>query len=126
MIRVVEREALVFRAMWKSVTIWNLVTPLMYLGAMGLGLGGLVDSKSGGVSGLTYIEFVPPGLMAASAAMAAAGESLWPIMLCTTWQRHFHATEASPITAPDLYCSVVLWITIQAPLTWAPSLAVAA
>src|SRR5256885_2809120 len=112
MIRVVEREALVFRAMWKSVTIWNLVTPLMYLGAMGLGLGGLVDSRSGHVSGLTYLEFVAPGLMAASAVQAAGGESLWPVMLGTKWQRHVHATVSSPVSAGDLYGGFVPWIAV--------------
>src|SRR5438045_8156432 len=126
MSRVVEREVLVFRSMWKSVTIWNLVTPLMYLGAMGLGLGGLVDSKSGGVGGLTYLEFVTPGLMAASAAMAASGESLWPVMLGTKWQRHFHATVASPITAGDVYGGLVLWIGVRAAASMAAFLAVAA
>ena len=49
------------------------ISPLLFLAAMGLGLGGLVNKRSGGVDGVDYLVFVAPGLMAASAMMQARG-----------------------------------------------------
>src|SRR3954449_2569667 len=102
MMRVVEREARVFRRVWRGSVIWNFITPILFLSAMGVGLGGLVDAHQGSVSGLTYIEFVTPGLLAATAMQAASGESLWPVMLGTKWQRTFHAVVATPVRAAEL------------------------
>ena len=43
---------------------------------MGLGLGTLVDSStSGGVEGPSYLVFLAPGLLAATAMQTAVGES---------------------------------------------------
>ena len=42
---------------------------------MGLGLGGLIDANNTSVDGLTYLQFVAPGLMAATAMQLAAAES---------------------------------------------------
>jgi lipooligosaccharide transport system permease protein len=64
--------------------------------------------------------------MAASAVQAAGGESLWPVMLGTKWQRHFHATVASPVSAGDLYGGFVLWIAVRAALSMAAFLLIAA
>ena len=124
--RVVEREARIFRRFWRGSVIWNFVTPVMFLGAMGVGLGGLVDKHQGNVSGLTYIQFVAPGLMAATAMQAAAGESLWPVMLGTKWQRHYHGIVATPVRADELQRGYLAWIAVRATVSMAAFLVVAA
>lgn len=126
MLRVVEREARVFRRVWRGVVIWNFVTPVLFLGAMGVGLGGLVDANKGTVSGLSYLEFVAPGLLAATAMQAAAGESLWPVMLGTKWQRTFHAVVSTPVRAADLYRGFLAWIGVRAMISMTGFLVVAA
>src|SRR3546814_16875851 len=77
----------VYRRTWRGSAFSSVVQPLLFLGAMGLGLGGLVDRSAGAVAGLEYVEFVAPGLLAASAFMTAAGESLWPVLGGVKWQR---------------------------------------
>ena len=42
-LRVVEREALVFRRLWRGLGVLDVPHPVLFLAAMGLGLGGLVD-----------------------------------------------------------------------------------
>ena len=37
------------------------ISPLLFLAAMGLGLGDLVNKGSGGVDGVDYLVFVTPG-----------------------------------------------------------------
>ncbi|HEY3140614.1 MAG TPA: ABC transporter permease [Acidimicrobiales bacterium] len=124
-LRYVEREARVWRRLWRGGVFSGLVTPILFLGAMGLGLGGLVDDK-GSVSGLDYLTFVAPGLLAASALQSAAGSSLWPVMGGVKWQGHFNAAVASPLRPADVYFGYVTWIGIQVGMHAVPFVIVAA
>ena len=80
-----------WRRLWKASVFQATISPLLFLAAMGLGLGDLVNKGSGGVDGVDYLVFVAPGLMAASAMMQAAGESLWPVIGGVKWMRTYHA-----------------------------------
>jgi lipooligosaccharide transport system permease protein len=113
MLRVVEREARVFQRLWRSSVYSSLVTPVLFLAAIGLGLGGLVDEHRGAVEGLSYLEFVAPGLLAASAMQTAAAESLWPVMAGTKWVRTFHAIVATPVGPGDVYGGFVTWAAVR-------------
>src|SRR6476620_10945443 len=77
MMRVVEREARVYRRLWHGSVFSSFVIPVLFLAAIGLGLGGLVDERSGTVAGLSYLHFVTPGLLAATAMQQATGGALW-------------------------------------------------
>ncbi|HVM40095.1 MAG TPA: ABC transporter permease [Acidimicrobiia bacterium] len=124
--RVVEREMRVFRRLWRGTAFSGLVTPLLYLGAMGFGLGGLVDERTGDVDGLSYLVFVTPGLLAASAMQTAANNSLWPVMAGTKWIRSYHAMVASPLSPGDVYGGFVVWNSMRTSLYSGSFLVVAA
>lgn len=108
-LRAVERDARIYRRTWRGTVVSQFVGPLLFLGAMGVGLGGLVDSRSGDVEGLTYLEFVTPGLLAATAVMMGAGESLWPTMGGFKWLRYFHAMASSPLTPGEILGGRLAW-----------------
>jgi lipooligosaccharide transport system permease protein len=108
--RVVEREARVFAKLWRGTVFSSIGTPVLYLSAMGLGLGGIVDARNRSVGGLSYLAFVTPGLMAAGAALSTTGESLWPIMSGFKWMRHYHAMSAAVPRPADIYDGVVAWL----------------
>ncbi|HSL59823.1 MAG TPA: ABC transporter permease [Acidimicrobiales bacterium] len=126
LVRVVEREARVFRQLWRGSVFSSVVTPLLFLAAMGIGLGDLVDERSGSVDGFDYLVFVTPGLLAASAMQTAAGESLWPVMAGTKWMRFFHAMVATPVAPGDVYGGFVVWQALRVVLASTLFLAVAA
>jgi lipooligosaccharide transport system permease protein len=113
MVRVVEREFIVWRRLWRGSVFQTVVQPLLFLAAMGLGLGDLVNKKSGGVGGLSYLEFVAPGLLAASVMMQASFESLWPVLGGVKWQKTFHAAVATPVEARELFGGRVLWVCLR-------------
>lgn len=125
-LRVLERELVVFGRLWRSVAVAGVFGPLLYLGALGVGLGGLVDERAGRVDGLRYLQFVTPGLVAATAMQGAAGAALWDVMGGTTWQRSFHAMVATPLSPADVFAGFVGWICVRAGLASAAFLAVAA
>ena len=108
--RVVEREARVFAKLWRGTVFSSIGTPVLYLSAMGLGLGGIVDARNRSVGGLSYLAFVTPGLMAAGAALSTTGESLWPVMSGFKWMRHYHAMSAAVPRPGDIYDGVVAWL----------------
>jgi lipooligosaccharide transport system permease protein len=81
---------------------------------MGLGLGGYVD-RSGGAAlgGLTYLQFLAPGLLAATVMQAAAFEATFPIIGGLNWQRTFHAMYATPLSPRDIALGNLLWMAIR-------------
>jgi lipooligosaccharide transport system permease protein len=113
-IRVVEREMLVFRRLWRGLVFSTVVAPVLFLAAMGLGLGGLVKAHTGDVAGLSYLDFVAPGLMVASAMQISANEAMWPVLGAVKWVKNFHATVATSITAPQVFVGYLLWVLMRA------------
>jgi lipooligosaccharide transport system permease protein len=122
----VEREARVFRRLWRGSVYSSLLTPVLFLAAIGLGLGGLIDERNDTVAGLDYLTFVAPGLLAASAMQTAAGESMWPVMAGTKWVRTFHAMVATPMGAADVYGGLIVWIAVRVAISASAFLLVAA
>ena len=115
-LRVVEREALVYARLWRGIAFSTFVQPALYLAAMGVGLGGLVRAHTGTVDGLTYLDFIAPGLLVASAMQLAASESMWPVLGGAKWMRQFHGVVATPIGPGELYGGFVLAIALRAML----------
>jgi lipooligosaccharide transport system permease protein len=113
-LRAVEHQAAVFRRFWRTSILFYVLNPLLFLAAMGLGLGGLVDERTGDVDGVPYLTFVAAGLLAASAMIGAAAESMWPVMGGMKWLRTYHAMVASPLRPRDVYSGVVIWTTVRA------------
>jgi lipooligosaccharide transport system permease protein len=114
--RVVETRALQYRRTFRASIVSSFLNPALFLVAMGVGLGTYVDrSSSAGAAlgGLTYLQFLAPGLLAATAMQAAAFESTFPIMGGLTWQKTFHAMYATPIGPRDIVLGNLIWIAIR-------------
>jgi lipooligosaccharide transport system permease protein len=125
-LRYVEREARVWGRLWRGSVFSGLLSPVLFLGAMGLGLGGIVDMRSGPVDGLDYLSFVAPGLLAASAMMSAAGAALWPVVAGHKWMGFYRAATATPLQPRDVYTGYLVWLGLHTALHAAPYVAVAA
>ena len=113
-LRVVERQARVYKSLWRGLAFTTFVQPALFLLAMGLGLGTLVDAHSGTVEGFSYLVFVTPGLLVASAMQLSAAESLWPVLAGVKWIRFFDGVVATPIGAGQLYFGNLIWSAIRA------------
>jgi lipooligosaccharide transport system permease protein len=111
--RVVEREMRVYRRLWRGLVFSTFLTPVLFLAAIGLGLGALVDSHTGAVSGLDYLDFVAPGLLVASAAQIAAAEAMWPVLAGVKWIRFYEGVVATPIRARDISDGFVIWTALR-------------
>lgn len=125
-LRALERELLVYVRTWRGSAFSAFVQPMLFLGAMGLGLGGLVDESGGGAAGDDYLVFVAPGLLAASALLSTAGESLWGIMGGVKWMGQFNSMVATSMTPGDVYGGRVLSTGVRSLIAAVPFLAIAA
>ena len=121
----VEREALIYRRLWRGVVFTQFVQPTLYLLAMGIGLGGLIAAHGTTVDGLSYLVFVAPGLMAATTLQTATGEALWPVLAGFKWMGFYHGMVAAPLRPSDVYRGVVTWLSIRLTFSAAAFLAVA-
>jgi lipooligosaccharide transport system permease protein len=122
--RLIEREARVWRHFWFKSVLTGALMPVLFLLAMGVGVGGMVDQ--GQVGGVDYLLFVAPGILAASAVQYAAGGCLWPVMAGTKWIGWYHAAAATPMTPTQVYEGYVGWVTLRAALNATLFLVVAA
>ena len=104
---------LVYRRTWMGSVFSRFVMPLLFLLAMGIGLGSLVDDASGGVDGVPYLLFVAPAMIAVQAMMTAVSESTYPVYGLFTWNRMYHSMLATPLTVSDLLLGHLAVIAAQ-------------
>jgi len=112
---VLEHHLVVYRATWRGSVVSTFLAPVLYLLAMGIGLGSIIDpaSSEAHLGGVSYLAFVGPGLLAAAAMQTAAGESMFPIMAGVKWLRTYHAMLAGPIGVRDLVLGQFLWMAFR-------------
>jgi lipooligosaccharide transport system permease protein len=119
-LRALEYWVYQYKRTWRGTVISGLISPLLYLAAMGVGLGSLVDkhqSNHGTLSGVSYVAFLAPGLLAAIAMQIATQESTYPVLAAVKWLRTYFAMLASPLRVVDLLVGHLLWIAIRVTLT---------
>jgi lipooligosaccharide transport system permease protein len=91
-----------YRRVWRGSAVSSVVTPVVFLLALGVGLGTFVDRSTNLPQGVSYLEFVAPGLMAATAMQIASFESAWPVLSAIKWDRQYHAMLATPLRVRDV------------------------
>lgn len=112
-VRSFEHQLLLYRRTWRGSIIETLFAPVLFLLAMGVGLGGYVDRSSGGVGGVPYLVFLAPGLMAANMMQTASSEGTFPIMGGFVWTKRFLAMHATPLGPDDIAFGHFLWVTVR-------------
>src|SRR3954453_5495207 len=110
--RVFEHRFLSYRRTFRASIFSSFLSPVLFLAAMGIGLGSYVSNPNA-IGGVPYIVFLAPGLLAATAMQSASFESMFPIMGGLEWSRVFHGMYATPITARDIALGNLAWITAR-------------
>ena len=104
----------VYRRIWRS-SIWSSVLgPLFYLGAMGFGLGTLVDRHgTASLGGVSYLDFVAPAILASSVMNSAMGEASYPVFGSVKWNKIYIAAQASPLRPADIFRGHLTFMTMR-------------
>ncbi|HUC56644.1 MAG TPA: ABC transporter permease [Streptosporangiaceae bacterium] len=116
-----------YRRTWRGTIYSGLLNPVLYLGAMGLGLGSLVDAHgTASLGGVSYLQFLAPGLLAGAAMEMAMGESTWPVFGSVKWLKTYEAAAATPLRPGDLYYGHLIFTAFRLMLNSSVFLAVMA
>ncbi|WP_243063425.1 ABC transporter permease [Humibacter sp. RRB41] len=112
---VAEHRLRVMRSYVSTVLVGAVGTPLLYLFAMGVGLGALVSANLGphAVDGVSYLQFVAPALLCSAAVTVASEELTYPIMLGFKWNPTFIGISSSPITPGQIIDGMVIAVTVR-------------
>jgi lipooligosaccharide transport system permease protein len=105
---------LAYRRTWRS-SVWSSVFgPLFYLGAMGYGLGSLVDRNgTAALGGVPYVVFVAPAVLAVQAMNSGMSNALFPVFGAVHWNRIYLAARATMLRPGDIYRGHLLFITMR-------------
>ncbi|MBE0425330.1 MAG: ABC transporter permease [Nitrospirae bacterium] len=103
--RVWQRHFTVYTKLYKSSIALNFVEPVLYLAALGLGLGAFIRE----INGVPYIKFIAPGIIASSSMFAAIYECTYGTYIRMTYQKTFDAILATPVNLDDLIAGELMW-----------------
>jgi lipooligosaccharide transport system permease protein len=112
--RAYEHQFLLYRRTWRGGLFNSFLSPVLFLLAMGVGLGSYVDRGGGTAAlGVSYLTFLAPGLLAATVMQTASFEATFPIMGGFVWQRRYHAMHATPLGPAEIALGQLAWIATR-------------
>ncbi len=100
-----QRNLLIFRKVFFFTVPENFLEPVLYLLALGLGLGTYLRE----IEGLPYVAFVATGLAASAAMFGATFECTYNAYVQFSYDRSYDAIVTTPLSAEDVAVGEVLW-----------------
>jgi len=103
-----------YRRTWRS-SVWSSVFgPLFYLGAMGYGLGSLVDKNgTASLGGVPYVVFVAPAVLGVQAMNSGLTNGMFPVFGGIHWNKIYIAARATMLRPADIYRGHLLFIAMR-------------
>ena len=116
--RQVDYWGVVTRRTWKGSVVSSFLSPLLYVLAMGVVLGGFIEGDPETLEGAdSYLAFVVPGLIAAHAMQTAVSETTYPVMGMIKWQRVYDAMLATPLQVPHVVAAHLGFVAVRLAIT---------
>ena len=110
-----------YRHSWRASAVISILNPLLFLLGLGLGLGTLVDAAQHAPG--SYLAFVAPGLLAASAMQTAFLELSYPVYRALHTGRSYRIAAGSPLEPGDILAGHLLYVVFRLATTSATFLA---
>jgi Nod factor-specific ABC transporter NodJ protein len=114
-----------YRRTWRGTVVISLVNPLLFLIAVGVGLGHVVN-HSASLHGVSYLAFFAPGMLAASAMQNGIVESGWPVSHGVTKGGSYRVAITTPLESTDIMFGHLLFMAMKIALSAAAFVAVMA
>jgi lipooligosaccharide transport system permease protein len=93
-----------YRRTWRGSVWTSVLGPLFYLGAMGYGLGSLVDKNgTAALGGVPYVVFVAPAVLCVQAMNTGLSNSLYPVFGAMRWNAVYLAARATMLRPADIF-----------------------
>jgi lipooligosaccharide transport system permease protein len=103
--KVWHRNMVVFTRTWKVNFFPPLIEALLYLFAIGMGIGSYVQE----IDGIPYITFIAPAILAIAVMNSAFFECTYGSYVRMYYQKSFDAMIATPLSIEDVIAGELLW-----------------
>jgi lipooligosaccharide transport system permease protein len=80
------------------IFMYSVANPLLYLLAIGAGVGTLINRSSGGIDGVPYLVFLAPALLANAAIQGSMDETIFPTLSGFLWNKTFFGMNSTPLS----------------------------
>ncbi len=116
--RAYEYWLIVYKRIFRGTIASSILNPVVYLAAMGVGLGKVVNHGAHPL-GVPYLDYVAPGLLAAVGMQVASIESAFPVRGAVLWNKNYYAMLATPLRVADLLFGHLLYVATRAAMVTA-------
>ena len=106
------RNLTMYRRTWMLNILPNFFEPVLYLAAMGLGVGSYITS----MGGTSYVAFLAPGLVCVAAMNGASFEVTYNVYVRLNFEKAYDAMLTTPVEPQDVLVGEVLWAMTRASL----------
>jgi len=104
------RNASMYGRTWMFNLLPNFFEPVLYLVAIGIGVGAYVSE----MAGMSYAEFLAPGLVCVAAMNGASFEVTYNVYVRLTYDKAYDAMLTTPIGPDEILLGEVLWAVTRA------------
>jgi lipooligosaccharide transport system permease protein len=104
------RNATMYRRTWMLNILPNFFEPVLYLLAIGIGVGGYISQ----MGGTTYTGFLAPGLVCVAAMNGASFEVTYNAFVRMNFEKTYASMLTTPIQPDDVLAGEVLWAMTRA------------
>lgn len=130
-VRMIGRQAdywwTVYRRTWLGTAVTSFLSPIFYVMAMGVLLGGFIKADSARLEGAdSYLAFIVPGLLVAQTMQLAVGETTYPVFGNLKWNRVYFGMYATPLRPLDIVNANLVAVALRLALSGAAFLLVLA
>ncbi len=95
---------------YKPGIIGDVLEPILYLAALGFGIGRFIHR----IDGISYVEYIVPGIIASSSMYAAAFESTFGAYTRMVTNGIYEAILLTPVGIEDIVLGEIFWGTAKA------------
>jgi len=103
--RVWQRNLDTFLRLWTTESWPPFIEPVMYIVAMGFGLGAYVTQ----IEGLSFLQFIAPAFVATAAMFVASFECTFGSFVRMEYQKTFDAIISTPLNIEEVIAGEILW-----------------
>jgi len=112
--RVWQRNRDAFFQLWKTELWPPFIEAILTLVAFGFGLGGYIQQR---LEGMSYLQFIAPGLVMSSVLFVASFECMFGTYIRMKLEKLFDAMVATPVSLEDVVSAEIMWAATRAGLT---------
>jgi lipooligosaccharide transport system permease protein len=94
-----------YKRSWKLNLLPNFFEPVFYLTSIGVGVGAYINE----MAGMSYAEFLAPGLVCVAAMNGASFEVTYNVFVRMEFEKSYDAMLTTPIEPVDILMGELLW-----------------